>query len=155
MDQEFKKAYQELEKKHTLPSFSNLDDYFEVSRLELQGDKVLRDIRKVVIDKVVEYARLIEMLINPSNAPGMFAQFAKVLGLDDRRLLEKVYEKLVSLELQAIESDLGYNEKKEAELIMNVYTFWNSSLDDLKQIVGLMRRNFESKSVKRERSYFG
>jgi hypothetical protein len=78
-----------------------------------------------------------------------------VLSYEDRKLLERVYEGLVNLELRAIECDLGYDELKECELLRMSYDFWHSSFGDLKTIVGLMRRNFESKPTKKERMYFG
>ena len=152
---ELKKAYAVYEKKDKLPSFSSLNQLFEIDRIERDTEYLLRDIRKVVMEKITEYMKLIEMLLNPTAAPQMFMQFAKKISIEERKLLESIYEKFIRFELSALDLDLDYNESKEADAIRTTYKMWTESISDIRKVLGFMRRNFESSPNKKERSYFG
>ena len=53
---EFKKEYEKLQKKYKLPVFDDLNRDFEIERVyERETDFPMREIRKVMMDKVLGY----------------------------------------------------------------------------------------------------
>ncbi len=154
--EELKKDYSVLQKKYNLPDFKELNEEFDIEKAaENETDCLLREIRKLVMEKVIAYLRFIEMLLNPSNAPLFFFALVKGLTAQDKRVLEKLYDKLGSLEIDVIELDCSYSEKEEAEFVKRLFGEWKSVKDDMLNLVEVLRRNWGQKSGKNERGYFG
>ena len=152
---ELKKRYEILRKKHSLPEFIELNKLFEIEKIDKESDLLLRDVRKVMMDKILEHLRLVEMLINPSIAPPMFLQFVRKVSFDERKIFEKVYVKLILIELVALELEIAYEEEKEAAMIKNILNTWKELIPDMNSIIKIMRRNFEGTSEKKDKSYLG
>ena len=66
---ELKKKYADLSKKYKLPNFVNLNEDFEVEKIERDTDLLLKAIRKVMMEKIVNSMSFLEMLLNPVNSP--------------------------------------------------------------------------------------
>ncbi len=152
---ELKKEYASYEQKYGLPSFSSLVAFFDVENLDYEGDTFLRAVRKNVMEKVIEYLRLVEMLLNPINAPPLFGQFIKKMSAEDRRVIQKLYEDFTHLELAALELEISYAESDEAAFIKKIYETWKDSAENLVAAIQLMRRNFDEIPGIREKSYYG
>ncbi|MEK6898684.1 MAG: hypothetical protein AABW79_01150 [Nanoarchaeota archaeon] len=152
---ELKKQYAELAHVHKLPNFDKACLYFELDRIDRDCVFLLREIRKTVLDKVIETTRLVEMLINPSQAPPMFLHFVKQISSNEKVLLEQIYEGFVKLELEALENDISYRADAEAELIRNTFDFWENNVLKIREIISMMKKNFSQTSVKKEKSYLG
>lgn len=151
-----KKDYSILEQKYKLPSFRELNEEFDIEKVqELETDTLLREIRKVIMDKVIAYLRFIEMLLNPSQAPMFF--FALLKGLDgvDRKLLEEMYANLGRLEIEVVGVDNDYSEKTEAEFILHVFKEWKEIKEAMKKISKSLKLSWDKKSEKKEKSYLG
>jgi len=154
--EELKKDYEKLRGKYSLPSFRELNEEFDIEKAEEhETECLLREIRKLVMEKTIAYLRLIEMLLNPSNAPMFFFVLVKGLTSQDKRLLEKLYDKLGSFEIEILELDCDYSEKKEAEFIKKLVGEWPSVKEDMLKLTEILRRNWNQKSSKSERGYFG
>lgn len=154
--EDMKKDYEKLQKKYSLPSFKELNEEFDIEKVaEHETDCLIREIRKAVMDKEIAYLRFVEMLLNPSNAPLFFFALVKGLTSADKRLLEKLYEKLGSFEIDAIELDCNYNEKAEAEFINKIIQEWKEIKKDMLALSEILRKNWNQKSIKDEKGYFG
>jgi len=154
--EELKKEYEKLKKKYNLPDFKGLNEDFDIEKCsEKETDFVLREIRKTIMDKAIAYLRFIEMLINPANAPMFFMALAKSFSIEDRKLLEKIYGKIGEFELDVIEIDNYYSEKDEAEFIKKIHKEWQKIKQDMKKIIEALRRNWNSKSGKKDKGYLG
>lgn len=153
--EEFKKKYADLGKKYGLPSFTELNNVFEIDKIERDSDTLLREIRKVLMDKVINYIRLFEMIFNPASAPPTFLAFVREIRAEERSSLEKVYKECVELELLALARELEHNEKAEAELIANIYKVMTGLKGDLTKVISMMSRNWRLQVSKKEKSYFG
>lgn len=154
--EELKKDYSELAKKYKLPSFKELNEEFDIEKVaENETECLLREIRKSIMEKVIAYLRFIEMLLNPSNAPLFFFALVKGLTSQDKRVLEKLYDKLGSLEIDVIGLDCNYDEKDEADFIKKLLVEWKSVKEDMSGLVEVLKRNWGQKSGKNERGYFG
>ncbi len=154
--EKLKKKYVIFEKKYSLPPFKDLNENFDIEKIsEQETDYLLREIRKIVVDKAVAYLRFTEMLLNPSNAPMFFLTLVKGLTSQDKRIIERMYEKLGSFEIDVIELDAKYNEKDEAEFIKKIQKEWKTISVDMIKLTEVLRRNWNQKAIKDERGYFG
>ena len=154
--EDLKKEYLKLQKKYNLPEFDKLNRDFEIEKAtERETDFLIREIRKIIIDKAIAYLRFSEMLLNPTNAPLFFLTLVKGLTPQDKKILEKIYEKLGAFEIDVIELDIEYNEKDEADFIKKISKEWKSVGEDMKKIVEGLRRNWTQKSSKSDKGYLG
>ena len=58
-------------------------------------------------------------------------------------------------EIQFIELDLEFDEKKEAEFIKDSYEFWQGIKKDLLKIIGKIQNKWDNKSEANSKGYFG
>lgn len=151
-----KKDYSEIVKKYKLPSYKELNEEFDIEKVqELETDTLLREIRKVIMDKVIAYLRFIELLINPSNAPMFFFTILKGIDSSDKKILEETYTKLGRLEVEVITIDNDYSEKGEAEFIIHVFQEWKEIKENMRQVSKALQNGWDRKREKREKSYLG
>jgi len=150
-----KKKYEPLMKKYKLPSFSELNEEFEIEKIQdHETDFILREVRKSVGEKVGAFLRFLETILNPVVAPVFVLNSLKNLSNQDRDLIKKNYEVLVELEIKAISLDVEYDEKSEADFISKAYKKWQEIKPDIKDIIDSLRKAQETKEDKRK-SYLG
>jgi len=152
---DLKTSYEKLSKKHKIPSFRELNECFEIDRIERDTDSVLREVRKVMMDKIIGYIRFLEMMISPAQAPPMFMIFVKSVSDSERKTIENVYKNFVDLELTALKLEIDYSEEGEAKSIKDIFNVWNKIRPDMRKVLGVMEKNWNSASVKKEKGYFG
>ncbi|MFH1500942.1 MAG: hypothetical protein ABIE22_03275 [archaeon] len=153
---ELKKAYDILKQKYKLPSFKELNEEFDVERIaERETETLLREIRKVMMDKIITYLRFTELLLNPSAAPLFFLSLLKNLSSEERKVVEKTYTDLGKLEIDVLDLDITYSEKREAEFILYSFKEWQTIKKDLLKISTSLRKSWEKKSQKKDRNYLG
>lgn len=153
---ELKSVYEDMAKKHGLPSFEKMNIIFEIERIEKESDMILRQVRKAMMDRIISYTRFIEMLLNPSQAPFSYMSLARDMSSDDRALLNKVYRNFVDLELRSLKEEIEYDESAEARIIIDIYEAWGKTKDDLKKIINSLGMSWNvEKAQKKDKSYFG
>lgn len=149
-----KKEYGILSKKYKLPEFSDLSHDFEIDKIDKDTDYLLRNIRKLMMEKIVNSMSFLEMFNNPMNSPRMYLPFIKTLTVEDRKLIDSIYFSFADLSMASLELEIGSSEKKEAELINLVFNTWNKLKPNFLGILESMKkpREFDNK---KERTYFG
>ena len=151
-----KNDYSKLAEKYKLPSFRELNEEFDIEKVqELETETLLREIRKVMMDKALAYLRFIELLLNPSNAPMFFFAILKGLDSADKKLLEDLYTRLGRIEIEVVGVDNDYSEKSEAEFIKHLVSGWKGIKEDMKKISASLQKSWDKKSERREKSYLG
>lgn len=151
-----KQRYSEIQAKHNLPGFQELNEEFGIEKTEVEKfDILIREIRRYVADKLLNYLRLVETLLNPSNAPMFIFSIIKTLDCEDKNKLGEIYKSLAKLELDLIELDLLFNENKEAEFIKKGSELWKKVSPDLMSLVGKVRLNWGTESKKTGASFIG
>ena len=154
--EDFKEAYSELQAKHNLPSFKDMNEEFSIERMaEVELDLPLREIRRFVSDKIRNYERFIEAIINPSNANMFIFTLIKAISAEDKERLSEVYKKLVRREVDLIEMDIQYNEEKEVKFINEFYSEWQGIKLVLLEILGKINANWDKEVEKTSKGYFG
>ena len=153
--EELKQEYKKLQEKHGLPDFGDLNREFYIEKIaESETDFLFREIRKFIADKIYNYMRLIETIINPSNSPAFIFSFIKTLTAEDRKKLNEIYERLSETYFEIIKMDIETSEKKDADFIKTSYSFWMKIKKELMPILEKMKlkgNNEENSSSK----YFG
>mgnify|MGYP001586242423 CR=1 FL=1 len=149
-----KKEYGILSKKYKLPEFNDLSHDFEIDKIDKDTDYLLRNIRKLMMEKIVNSMSFLEMFSNPMNSPRMYLPFIKTLTVEDRKLIDSIYFSFADLSMASLELEIGSSEKKEAELINLVLNTWNKLKPNFLGILESMKkpREFENR---KERTYFG
>ncbi|MAG38183.1 hypothetical protein CMI45_02245 [Candidatus Pacearchaeota archaeon] len=150
---ELEEEYAKYEKKYKLPSFKELNNDFEIDKLDKISGNFVKSIRKTMMDKIVNTLGFLEMMLNPMNAPRMYAVYLNTMGQDDRNKINKMYGVLAGLIVDSLDLEIEYDEKEESEVIKKIFGSWKDIKGDLKQILKNMRNPKEFQ--KKEKNYFG
>ena len=151
-----KKDYKKIQEKYKLPSFEELNEDFGIEKAaDEETDILIREIRKHVSEKVFNYLRFVETLLNPVNAPMSILSVVKTLGSEDRDKLAEVYKKFVKSELQLVLTDIEFSEEREAEFIKETFKTWQEAKKEMIDVLGKVEKNLENKSESNGRKYFG
>jgi hypothetical protein len=155
--EKLKKDYGILKAKYGLPDFSKLtEDFNGVERAsDIETDYPIREIRRYIVDKMFNYLRFLEAMLNPSNVPMYVFSMVKTLGVDDKKKLSEVYKELAKIEIKVMELDLDFSEKKEAEFIKDSYNLWQSIKKNISSVTETIKKNWDIKSDEGKRDYFG
>jgi hypothetical protein len=90
--EEFKQKYALLNKTHNLPDFDEMNNSFDIGKIRRDSGNLIRDIRRVMIEKISYYNKLLEMMINPSNASPIFLMLLNEITMEDK-IVTEVYDK--------------------------------------------------------------
>jgi len=151
-----KKEYEKLEKKQKLPSFKEMNEDFYIEKIaENETDMLIREVRRMVGDRLANYMRLIENLLNPVNVPMFVFSILKMIGPEEKKKLSEIYKKLVQNEIKFVERDLEFDEAKEAEFIRNSCNLWQGIKKELAGIFEKVEKNQGSKAEENNKGYFG
>lgn len=154
--QKFNAKYMLLQEKYSLPEFNSLNQSFDLEEIfESNTDFLLRKLRRMIMDRISNFMRFYEILLNPSNAPMFFFKIIKKLENYDREKLSGLYDTLGNMELEAIKLDLFYSEEKEAEMIKKSNKLFNEQISqDTLEILDKMTSQ-EEETKKLSKSYVG
>jgi len=139
--QELKKEYEKIEKKYSLPSFKELNKDFQIEKIaEYETDCLLREVRKFMADKFLNYLRFVESVLHPVNAPIFIFSIIKSIGSEEKRKFEEIYKKLAGIEIKLIEVDIDSSEEKEAEFIKKSYDMWQGIKKEILEIIESIKK---------------
>lgn len=151
---DLKKDYSVLAAKYKLPKFAELNEDFEVEKCEKESETLLRVIRKVMMEKIISSLGFVEMLLNPMNAPRMYLSYIHGMGADDKKSIEKIYTAFADISAVALECEIDYSEKNEAELIRSIFDTWQKMKLEFRKILTHLKAP-SLKVEKVQKSYFG
>ncbi|MDP3987185.1 MAG: hypothetical protein Q8P81_03105 [Nanoarchaeota archaeon] len=153
---ELKEDYEKLKQKHGLPEFSVLNEEFNIEKIaDSETDILIREIRKFMVDKILNYMRFIENILNPVNAPMFIFSVIKLLEPEDKKKLGDIYKEMMKRELVFIERDLEFNEEEEVKTIKDNLEFWQETKGDLLRIIRKMGKKWDDKVEIDSKGYFG
>ena len=154
--EELKKNYSIIQQKYNLPEFNKLNQDFQIEKIaESETDFLIREVRKFVAEKLSNYLRFVEMILQPTNVPMSVFSIIKTLGTEDKDKLTEIYKKLVKFEVDLIEADVDFSEEKEAKFIRSAYIDWQDIKKNILGVVGVIKNNLDNKFEKNGRKYFG
>ena len=151
-----KKDYAELQNKYGLPSFQELNEDFNIERISEMGvEIIIREVRRFIADKIRNYHRFAETLLNPTNASMLIFSIIKTLGKDDKEKLVEIYKRLSRIDVDLIELDIVFSEEKEAAMIRSIYDSWQEIKIDFLDIFKVIKDNWDKEGEKKNKNYFG
>src|SRR3989344_4811748 len=150
---DFEKSYENLAKKYKLPSFEEMNADFEIDKIDKETDLVLRQVRKTMMDKVVNSMQFLDMLLNPVNAPRMYLVFTQTMAQSDREIIDRMYGRFASLIVLSLDLEVDWSERGEADLILNIAKSWKETKPDFKKLLDRIKK--PASFAKRERLYSG
>ena len=154
--EKLKENYLKIQKEHNLPSFEDLNKDFHIEKIaEMESELLIREIRRFVGDKMVNYMRFIENLINPVNVPMFILSIIKALNIEDKKKLSEMYKDLMKMEIVFIELDLEFSEEKESKFIKDSYKSWQKVKKDLLKILDNVKVGKDTKIESNNKGYFG
>ncbi|MBU0894733.1 MAG: hypothetical protein KKF48_00520 [Nanoarchaeota archaeon] len=154
--EKLKESYLDLQKKYGLPDFDNFNKEFGIERAsDVETDFVIREIRKIVSEKLSNYLRFVETILHPINTPMFVFSIIKSIGIKEKDILTEIYTKLAKIEIRLIELDLSFVEEKEVIFIRDSYNIWQEIKKDLLDVFGAIQLNLDNKFEVNNRGYFG
>ncbi len=154
--EKLKKEYETLKKKYDLPDFKDLNEDFHIEKIaESETEILIREIRKFMGDKMMNYMRFIENLLNPVNVPMFIFSIIKLLDAEEKKALSEIYKELMKKEIQFIELDLEFNEEKEMGFVKNAYEFWQGIKKEMLKIMDKINKKWDDKFEGNNKGYFG
>ena len=152
-----KEDYKKLQLKYSLPSFESLNREFSIEKIaDMETELLTKEIRRFIADKIYNYLRFIETILNPANAPIFIFSIMKSMTQEDKKKLTAIYEKLSLIDLELIRLDVESSGEKDAEFIKRVFDSWNGIKRELVPILEKLRyiKDDEEKDDKSNK-YFG
>lgn len=154
MKEEILKEYNQLRKKYKLPEFKDLDDEFEISRVRSINQKfLLRVIRRKILDKIVFFCRILEMVIYPSSNSVIAMQEAGNFPEEDKPKVIELIKKLMYLERDCVRIDISPSTEKDAEFIKNVFREWEPLKKQMTGYTEKIRDGWKKEEEKKKLSY--
>ena len=151
-----KQEYRRIQEKHHLPSFKELNEDFNIEKAaEVEVDLLIREIRRFIADKLSNYMRFVEAILNPVNVQMFIYSLIKSLETPEKEKLTEIYKKLSKNELRLIELDIKYSEEKEALFIRESFAMWQEMKKDLLEIIEKLDQNWDNKVESKNKDYFG
>lgn len=152
---ELKEGYREIQEKFELPLFKEMNEDFNIEKIDEEPEILIREVRRFISDKFSNYIRLIETLINPSNAQIFVYSIVKTLGEKEKNKLKELYKILSKKELDLVELDLEFSETKEVEFVKESFKDWQKIKKDLLEILSEVKKNWENEPESKSKNYFG
>jgi len=152
-----KKEYSVLQRKYGLPSFEEMNKDFYIEKIaENETELLLREIRRMVGDRLANYMRFLESLLNPTNVPMFVFSIVKFIGQEEKKKMSEAYKKLIKNEIGFLERDLEFNEAKEAQFIKDSFVLWQEIKRELSGIFERMEKSWKPNADSTEsKGYFG
>ncbi len=145
--------YIELLKNHKLPSFEDLDNEFDI--VSIEDKKVLRAIRRKMSEKLEQYAKLVEDLIQPD---GTFSSLYEIKDFTekDKNEMLSLFKKMMVVYKESIKLNLNYSEKEDADFILKLFDFWKEIKPQLATILDKLTEGWKNDTDHKEiQDYLG
>lgn len=151
-----KLRYKELQDKYDLPNFEEFNREFYIEKIaETETEILTREIRRFIADKIFNYIRFVETLLNPVNAPMFIFSVIKSLTEDDKKKLSEIYDKLSEIDIELIKLDIDTSEKKDVEFLRKAYDSWQIIKRELIEILKKLKSEKNKKENETSGKYFG
>jgi len=153
--EQLKEQYTKFKEQYQLPEFTELNKQFDIEEIDIETEFLLRKIRRTIAEKIAGYLRFIEIILNPQNTPLFLFKLIKKLESQDKEDLNKLYEKLGAFEIELVSLDLDYDEKKEADFIIQCSNLFNKEIKTNLLALTEKMSNGHDNSKPSNGSYFG
>ena len=153
---ELKQEYEKLKQKYKLPEFNQLSEDFDIEKIaEKETSYVLREIRRMISDKLSNYMHLFEAFLNPATPPVFIFTILKNSSEEEKETIKELYKKLSKLQLIVLKLDTIYREKNEADFIIKANLEWSELKQKSYGLFEQFENKFEESNNSKKKGYFG
>ncbi len=148
-------AYNKLKTEYDLPEFEKISEDFDVEKnIDKEPVFLMRDIRRIIVEKTSAYLQLFETLINPNSPPMFVFSILRNVSTEDKDTIKEIYKILSRIQIEAMKLDIIYKEDAEAKFIVETFNVWQKSKLTIYKLIEKFEMNFESDDTSKKRSYF-
>ncbi len=148
--------YEKLSKKYKLPDFDKLAEDFDIEKIvEKETSFVLRDMRRMINEKLSAYLHFFEVLMNPSSPPMFVFSMLKNLNEQDHQIIKKIYAKIAKYQIVVMKLDTIYNEKNEANFILTTFNDFQDMKIKINEILEKLGKDIDLNNSADKKGYFG
>lgn len=144
-------GYDELQEKYGLPSFSELDNEYE---LDEPKKFILREIRRKINGKLDMYLDVLESVLNPESTTSGMHEGNHLSDIERRNILS-LFKRLMKIRRTSTELGLLLDEEKDAAFIKDVYNQWKSIKEEVLKVVRRMKDSWDKESLSHDVGYLG
>ena len=153
---DFEEVYKELKEKYSLPDYEKLSEDFDIEKIpDKESSYPMREIRRIINEKISAYLHLFETLINPSSPPMFVFSILRNVSQEEKDTIKSVYQKLSKIQIEIMKLDTIYSKEKEAEFIKTTFKEWQDLKPTIYKVVETFEKTFEKEDTSKERGYFG
>lgn len=152
---DFKLLYNELKEKHSLPDFQKISEDFDIEKVQdKESSFILREIRRVINEKISAYLHLFETLINPTAPPMFVFSILRNVSPEDKEIAKEVYKTLSKTQIEIMKLDTIYREESEAKFINDIFNTWQKLKPTIYKLIENFGASFKEDDTSKKRSYF-
>ncbi len=149
-------VYETLKQKNNLPELLELEEDFDIKKIEKEDEKFLiRSIRRVIGEKIGAYSQFLEILLNPSSPPLFLYSFLKNITPKQKEEIKKIYEILGKSQIEMMKLDTVYSEKEEIEFVKSFFISWQSLKKEIYSLITEVEKSSSKDLGINKRSYLG
>ncbi|MBS3074648.1 hypothetical protein J4447_04340 [Candidatus Pacearchaeota archaeon] len=154
--EKLKNEYSKLQEKYSLPSFEELNNYFDIDLVAGKHfDRLLRAVRRRMTEKTSSYLRFMEVFLNPAQAPLFYMMLAKNMSEEGRKAINEIYFELGRIEILHLEVENTGSDEREAEFIKEIFGCWPKIREHIGVLVDIFKKGWKKKSELKDKTYFG
>ena len=140
---------------YDLPDFDLLIEDFDIEKVfEKESSYLLREIRKLIVEKLSAYLQLFETFMNPGSSPMFVYSVLRNISEEDRELIKDLYKRLSGYQLRAVRLDTVYDESKEAAFILEAFNDWQKLKHEVYGILERLEADSGEKGESGKNAYY-
>jgi hypothetical protein len=155
-DFDLKEEYEKIRESYDLPGYDELGEDFDIEKVgKEESSYILRDIRRVIVEKISVYMHFFESLINPSSSTLFLLSMIKKVDKEISKKVNKDYKVLSGFQIRSMKLDTIYKESSEADFIKEFYAKWQEMKKEIYELIENLGENIEEHKEERKSGYFG
>ncbi|AJF61191.1 TPA: hypothetical protein HA239_04945 [Candidatus Woesearchaeota archaeon] len=150
-----KETYGKLEKKYSLPAYSELNRDFDIEDILPETEVMLQKIRGKITEKLEGYAGLIESFVQPdTNMKDMYE--ARHMDDADREHAYALFKKIMHIIRRSALTAIQNTEEGNASFIKESFSEWNALKKQIEPHIRKLEEIWKKETdIKTDLSYFG
>lgn len=157
-DKEFdlESKYDDLVKKYNLPDLKKISEDFDIDKnLEKDSFFLIREIRRIINEKISAYLRLFETFVSPSSPPMFVFSILRNISDEDKESIRQIYQDLAKIQIEVMKLEALYQEEEEAKFIKRTFERWQEIKKEIYKVIKNFECNLKKDDGIKKRSYFG
>lgn len=145
---DIQKKYNELQKKHKLPDYAQLNSDFEISVIDKE-EFLLREVRRKIYEKIDKFVQVLDTVLQPeANVKDM--QECHVFTEKEKERIYELYKRMMFYLQYSNETALFETDEESARFITESSSGWQSIKKELKPIVSKLKESWKEETTIQE-----